>query len=69
MTPVYEATATLLLEQSGSRITTWTLGGPVGAQHLRRLLPKLLPETAARLNLEEIEAKNVAIEPYERRVC
>ena len=61
--PVYEAAATLLLEQTSSQIYNLRL---VSVQWepltYAELIPQLLPETAARLGLDKIEAGNVSVD-------
>lgn len=62
--PVYQARATLLLEQSGTALTKNLLRtvqwDPATYSHL---LPILLPETSARLKIGPISPGNISIQP------
>jgi non-specific protein-tyrosine kinase len=63
MTPIYEATATMLLEQGGLSPSNLIWGNNQWeALTYVELVPRLLPETAARLGLEEVDAKNVSVD-------
>lgn len=65
LTPIYEATTTLLLEQSRgtSAITSWLTGGTQWEPlTYAELIPRLLPETAARLGLDRIDPANVTVD-------
>ncbi len=63
MTPIYEATATMLLEQGGLSPSNWIWGNNQWeAFTYVELIPRLLPETAARLGLDEIDARDVSVD-------
>lgn len=63
--PVYEATATLLLEQgqSGNPFASWVLrNAQWEPATYRELIPHILPQTAARLGLDKIEAGSITVD-------
>ncbi len=63
MTPVFEAKATLIVEQSGTALGNYILrSSQWEPETYTALLPILLPEAAARLGIDAIDPANISVE-------